>query len=254
MEAATLHRTLKYGFSCEYGVETILPQASSLSFKLTLDKNREIAQHRFTVVLLIHLLIFRDFLKTAISECGSVNDVLHRRRWLLAQLHYRCLHEYEDIFSNLLYALEWESSAYVYKSILGVLEELKPLLPDSIRANGLFVVIDEANVAIKQLWCSHDNDKTAYPALKEIITLWKERLTALDVPITFVIAGTKIPTEYFPSSSECWSSWKWTSNTGAFDSIEVQKKYIDSFLPNGFLETASGRALIKRVWNWCSPR
>ncbi|KAG6894964.1 hypothetical protein C0992_003746 [Termitomyces sp. T32_za158] len=251
MEATTLDTTLQYGFLYEC---VPLPQASALSFKMTLDKNREAAQRRFTIVLLVHLFVFRDFLKTAIDECGSVDDSIHRRRWLLAQLHSPCLHAHEDIFSNLLYALEWESSAYVHKCIFKVLEEIKPLLPDSIKNNGLFVVIDEANVAIKGIWCSHEDDKTAYPALEEIITVWKERLNSLDVPITFVVAGTDIPMQYFPSSSERWSSWKWTSNTGGFDSMEVQKNYIDTFLPNGYLETASGRALMKRVWDWCRPR
>ncbi|KAG6872713.1 hypothetical protein C0995_007280 [Termitomyces sp. Mi166 len=232
-EAKTLHSTLQTGFNYEYDFVRRLPKTSTLSFDIILAKNREIANRRFSVVLLVHLLIFRDFLKTASSECGEVREDL-QPRWLLAQVWHRCLRTYGNVYGDLLV---WPN----------VLEEVRVLLPESIKTEGFFIVIDEANVAITQLWRSDKDDTETYPALKEIINVWTNRLASLDVPITFVVAGTEIPTHYFPPSSIQWNAWRWSSNTGAFDTPEVQKNYLHSFLPLDFVETASGQALIQRT-------
>ncbi|KAG6829216.1 hypothetical protein H0H92_005281 [Tricholoma furcatifolium] len=250
-EASALDQTLRYGF--EYETEIFsLPPSSSLSFDLTLARNREVAKRRFSLVLISHLLIFKEFLKVVAKSSGTLSDE-HRHRWLVAQLWYPCLQNL-DPYKNLLLALEWESSVYINTKLVEVLEEIRLLLPTSITSEGLFLVFDEANSALHKLWRSHPADTEEYPALKEIINFWKEQLMPLDIPITFVVAGTEIPFRYFPSSSREWSSWRWTSDTGAFDTSEAQSQYIASVLPASFLETPSGRALVRRAWEWCGSR
>ncbi|KAG6886922.1 hypothetical protein C0995_003205 [Termitomyces sp. Mi166 len=190
---------------------------------------------------------------TTLSECGEVREDL-QPLWLLVQVWHRCLWAYGNVYGDLLGALAWESLTYIDESLANVLKEVQVLLPESIKTEGFFIVIDEANVAITQLWRSDKNDTETYSALKEIMSVWTNRLVSLDVPITFVVAGTEIPTHYFPPSSIQWNAWRWSLNTGAFDTPEVQKNYLHSFLPLDFVETASGQALIQRVWSWCRPR
>ncbi|KAG5640726.1 hypothetical protein DXG03_007419 [Asterophora parasitica] len=125
-----------------------------------------------------------------------------------------------DAYIQLFIALEHESVHYIDKTFTEVTRELASLLPASLKAEGLFLVIDEANVG-SRLFTGYFHDEVGpYPILKEIIKIWRERLTLLGVPVTFVIAGTVISKQCFPSSSPEWSTWKWTSDTGAFDNWE----------------------------------
>ncbi|KAG6807827.1 hypothetical protein H0H92_006317, partial [Tricholoma furcatifolium] len=252
-EAKTLHMTLDSGILEEDAITKELPKRSALSFDFTLARNREILYRRFALVLLAHLLVFRDFLKMASALYGSADDN-HRKRWLIAQLSPFCLDPDHDSFLAVLRSLEWVSSALVKARLTETLEEIRPLLPGSIKENGFFIVIDEANVAHTEFWQAHPDDVEEYPALRELITAWKEQMNSLDVPLTFIVAGTDIPTRYFPSSDTKWSSWRWTSNTGSFDLPEKQKEYFHSFFPSSLLDTPSGDALVKRVQDWCGTR
>ncbi|KAG6829215.1 hypothetical protein H0H92_005280 [Tricholoma furcatifolium] len=250
LEAGTLHETLLAGIRREHELISPLPSASALSFDRTLARNREIAKRRFSLVLISHLLVFKEFLSTAF---GSLSDD-HKHRWLVAQLWHKCLYYPRDMFQSILFALEWETSADIDKLLAEVLTDIGSLLPDPMKSDGLFFVIDEANSAIAPLWRLHPDDMGSYPALKEMIEVWKEKLAPLNIPITFVVAGTEIPFHYFPSSSQEWSSWRWTSDTGAFDTSGAQRQYLASVLPVSFLETPSGQALVRRAWDWCGSR
>ncbi|KAG6827144.1 hypothetical protein H0H92_013038 [Tricholoma furcatifolium] len=249
-EAKTLCRTLETGILEEDAIMKELPEKSALSFDLTLARNREILYRRF---LLAHLLVFRDFIKTASTLCGGIDDN-HRKRWLVAQLSPFCLDHSCDSFLAILQAFKWETLAVIKARLTQTLGEIRPLLPECIKTNGLFIVIDEANAAHTEFWHAHTDDGGEYPALRELIIAWREQMSSLDVPLTFIVAGTDIPTRYFPSSDMKWSSWRWTSNTGLFDLPEKQKEYVHSFLPSSLLDTPSGDALLKRVLNWCGTR
>ncbi|KAG6808605.1 hypothetical protein H0H92_003573 [Tricholoma furcatifolium] len=253
IEAGALSNTLNYGFNLEDEVMTSLPPASALSFDLTLSRNREVTNRRFSLVLLAHLLIFRDFLKAASKTSGGITDV-HKHRWLVAQLLNNYLDTIRDIYGSILTALQWESLTFINEKLKEVFNDICLMLPDSIKTRGLFLVLDEANSALTELWRSHAVDTESYPLLKELINVWKEQLAPLDIPITFVVAGTEIPFRYFPPSSQEWSSWRWTSDTGAFDTPEAQRQYLASLLPASFLDTPSGQALVRRAWDWCGSR
>ncbi|KAG6853378.1 hypothetical protein H0H87_008594, partial [Tephrocybe sp. NHM501043] len=249
-EAGTLQKALRKTFPGEDKMLPWLPSESSLGFQILLDGNLQALDRRFSLVLLVHLLIFREFLKAAQAE-GVVEDKGLRQRWLLAQLWYPCLGEKEDIHKQLLSALGYESITVINDILNKTLDELKPLLPAFIKEDGLFIAIDEANIANEPIWrgCSEKHTPT-----RSIIRIWRDRLAFLGCPITFIVAGTEISKENFPTTSSEWSSWRWTSDTGSFDNREVQEKYILPFLPPTYAETPSGKALLQRVWNWCRPR
>ncbi|KAG6877361.1 hypothetical protein C0993_008216 [Termitomyces sp. T159_Od127] len=251
-EARALQLTLSGRLYREGNLVKYLPRSSSLGFEAILAENREIVFRRFSAVLLAHLYVFRAFLMAACKQV-NIEDKVYKRRWLLAQLHSPLL-DIEDPHEQLLRAFEWESLAFIDKQLELVLTDIKGLLPESVIREGLFITIDEANVAIREIWFSEHRDTGPYPALEEIIRVWRVRLALLEVPITFVVAGTHIPREYFPSASQDWSSWKWTSDTGGFDDQGTQKQYLLPFLPPSFSESARGQALFGRIWDWCRPR
>ncbi|KAG6865612.1 hypothetical protein C0993_007907 [Termitomyces sp. T159_Od127] len=251
-EARALEITLGRRIYDEGGLVRVLPCKSSMAFEPILAKNREIAARRFSATLLAHLLIFRDFLKA--SNTAKVVEGVRKRRWLLAQLVCQLL-DWEDPFEEILIAIEWEPLEYINEQLTKVIKDIQILLPESVRTDGFFVAIDEANVAIREIWSSKNSDSGPYPALKEIIRTWRDCLASFEgVPITFVVAGTQIPQSYFPPSSQEWSSWRWTSDTGAFDNPETQKKYVLSFLPPSLVQTPRVQALFRRIWDWCRPR
>ncbi|KAG6812933.1 hypothetical protein H0H92_015253 [Tricholoma furcatifolium] len=227
-----------------------LPKPSSLGYRELIDRNLELLERRFSIVLLTHLLVFKEFLKIARAE-GVINDDGLRLRWLLAQIFRPCLDKKRDAHQHLLRTFLGEPSTEITEELRQTCEEIKLLLPDSAKIGGLFIAIDEANVAAKQLW--RDNGES-HPMIRSLIRTWRDQLTVLDCPITFVVAGTKISFNMFPSTSQEWSSWRWTSDTGSFDSPEAQKQYLLPFLPRPFVETPSGEALLERCWDWCRPR
>ncbi|KAG6842756.1 hypothetical protein H0H87_010667, partial [Tephrocybe sp. NHM501043] len=230
-----------------------LPRKSALGFGPVLARNREIAHRRFSAVLLVHLLIFKEFLVAACSKDETLIEH-QKRRWLLAQLHRPLLSaQRKDPHHELLTAFEREPLEIVEKQLKKVMDAIHPLLPQSIKTDGFFIAIDEANIAVQGLWASDDGETGPYPPLEDIIRIWSQRLSSEDIPVTFVVAGTEIPQRYFPASSPEWSSWRWTSDTGSFDDPEIQKRYILPFLPAGYSETPHGHALLNRARDWCRP-
>ncbi|KAG6884548.1 hypothetical protein C0992_006106, partial [Termitomyces sp. T32_za158] len=198
-EARALQLTLSDHIYLERDLVKYLPRTSSLGFETMLSENREILFRRFSAVLLAHLYIFRAFLKASSSQIGATDEV-QKRRWLLAQLHTPLL-DAEDPHEELLGAIELEPLSFFDEQLALVITDIKGLLPESVSTDGLFIVIDEANVAVRGIWFSEHDDTGPYPALEEIIRTWRARLALLEVPITFVVAGTRIPQNYFPNKS-----------------------------------------------------
>ncbi|KAG6919774.1 hypothetical protein DXG01_001613 [Tephrocybe rancida] len=249
-EAGALGGTIKTIFAGEDNLVQYLPEESVLGYQRIVNGNLEALHRRFSIVLLIHLLVFREFLKTAHAE-GVADDEDLRRRWLLAQLWYPCLDKGEDVHQRLLTKLQWEPLAIINEELTKVLDDINLQLPPSIKREGLFVAIDEANAAARQLW---QGGTEAHPPIRSIIRTWRDRLAKLDCAVTFIVADTAIDPDAFPSTSSEWASWKWTSDTGSFDDRAAQRDYILPFLPPTYAQSASGKALLQRIWNWCRPR
>ncbi|KAG6824092.1 hypothetical protein H0H92_008032 [Tricholoma furcatifolium] len=151
-EAGALHSTLHgISFSSSKDFVENLPKASGLGFEILLAKNREIAARRFSAVLLAHLLIFRDFLAVAHAESTEMDENL-LRRWLLTQLEANVFRN--DPFLQILKAVELLPLSYLREQLKDTMEAIRPLLPESVTTNGLFIIIDEANVTAKGIWSS----------------------------------------------------------------------------------------------------
>ncbi|KAG6875985.1 hypothetical protein C0992_001540 [Termitomyces sp. T32_za158] len=218
-EARALELILGGRLNYERDLVRFLPRASSLGFATMLAKNRDIAYQRFSAVLLAHLYIFRAFLTAASTHAATFAEI-QKRRWLLAQLYCPLL-DLGDPYQDILRAVEFAPLDYIDKEITQVLADIRNSLPESVLTDGFFIAIDEANVATQEIWST---ENVPHPALKEIIRTWRDRLATLEVPITFIVAGTEIPQEHFPKTSPEWSSWRWTSDTGAFGDPETQKQ------------------------------
>ncbi|KAG6814635.1 hypothetical protein H0H93_012804, partial [Arthromyces matolae] len=248
-EAQALQTALHTPLLDEPKFVQVLPEKTALGYQRLLDDNNECLDRRFSVVLLAHLYIFREFLKSSYTEHVMDNDLL-TRPWFLCQVWRTWLDTVGDFHKTIYRTLCWTPFAFTVGELSSVVLEIKPLLPEIIKREGLFVAIDEANVASEPAWRDREEK---HPPLKNLIRTWQRHLAALDCPITFIVAGTEIPMDAFPSASPEWSNWRWTSNTGSFDTPDVQRDYIIPFLPPSFPETPSGKAFIERVWNWCQP-
>ncbi|KAG6848456.1 hypothetical protein H0H93_016805, partial [Arthromyces matolae] len=227
-----------------------LPPKSTPGFTSLVAKNREIAETRFSAILLAYLTIFKEFLEIArLQNAESIDE--QKRRWLLCQI--KPPESSLNPFDEIVKALEFSPAGPVSERLNDVLAALKPLLPDSVKKDGFYIVIDEANAAIADMWTTTDAEVGAHSALRELIDLFKRKLSLLGGDfITFVVTGTKIPAEYF--SSPEWSTWKWSSDTGCFDTPEMQRKYIDSFFPLGFEAKPGSDDIYRRMWNWSLSR
>ncbi|KAG5733550.1 hypothetical protein E4T56_gene17149, partial [Termitomyces sp. T112] len=143
-EARALETAMGSYFGDEKGLVSFLPDASALGYRQLLHDNLGILNRRFSIVLLVHLLVFREFLNTARAESVIDNENL-RRLWLLAQLWQPCLGGWNnDVHRQLLKSLEWNPLTMINNELTKVLKEINPLLPEVIRKEGLFVAIDEA--------------------------------------------------------------------------------------------------------------
>ncbi|KAG5349013.1 hypothetical protein C0989_006548, partial [Termitomyces sp. Mn162] len=162
-EAGALEAAMDNSFGGEDGMVEFLPDTSALGYQELLHDNLEFLVRRFSIVLLVHLLVFREFLKTARAESVINNENL-RQLWLLAQLWRPFLGGWnDDVHVRLLKSLEWNSLTMINDELTKVLKEINFLLPDTIRKEGLFVAIDEANVAAQSLW--YDTARE-YPFIK----------------------------------------------------------------------------------------
>ncbi|KAG5333545.1 hypothetical protein C0989_005489 [Termitomyces sp. Mn162] len=176
-EARALQTTLDGRIYDEEDLVRNLPHKSALGFDSILARNREIANRHFSAVLLAHLLILKDFLKAC--NVDKRIEEIHKRRWLLAQLAYRNL-DSSDPFREILVAVESEPLEFISEQLSKVIKDIRILLPESVRTDGLFIVIDEANVAVQEIWFSDSRDSGRYPALKEIIRSWRDHLALFE--------------------------------------------------------------------------
>ncbi|KAG6919778.1 hypothetical protein DXG01_001617 [Tephrocybe rancida] len=225
LEAKALGRTLDDFFFGEEEMSSRLPKESALGYRKLLDANLKALHRRFSMVLLVHLLVFKEFLKAAHAE-GVIDNEDLQHRWLQAQLSYPCLlgSRERDAHLQLLEMLYWDPATVIDTELNKVIGEINPLLPVSIQTEGLFVALDEANSAAKQIWSPYSATEK-HPVIKSIIRTFRDQLALLDCAVTFVVAGTEISSEVFPLASPEWSAWRWTSDTGSFDDRELQRRH-----------------------------
>ncbi|KAI3603985.1 hypothetical protein WG66_000777 [Moniliophthora roreri] len=215
--------------------------------------NTQHARSHSSCVLLARLLIFKLFLDCA-NELGISQEL--RKFWLHFQLRPNIQTEDEeftdhlaDIFREVCEALldAEVDDAIINDAIARTSRDILAVLGSSTR---VFVVLDEANVAVQKYKRSfRDGHGKYYPLLKAMIQTWREHLK--DLPFFFVIAGTEIPQQHFCDIE--WADFSWSSNTGSFHDQELQKRYVQQFFPNNIWESV-GNDLSLRMWKWIRGR
>ncbi|KAI3599181.1 hypothetical protein WG66_013431 [Moniliophthora roreri] len=204
-----------------------------------LARNLQLAHRHFSIILLVRLLALQMFIMAAVAN--GVNDS-QKQIWLKLQLCYPF--ESVDIPFEKIYTSVKAMSDRVIED--GIAETLKEIF--TIQDIGpAYFVLDEANFvshALREAF--RDDDGKHYSVIKVMLRVWIGHLKRL--PLTFVVAGTEIPREYF--AGEEWADWLWSSDTGAFDNKEVQRQYVTSFLPPEIVSTEDGQRLVERNWKW----
>ncbi|ESK90312.1 hypothetical protein Moror_13741 [Moniliophthora roreri MCA 2997] len=210
------------------------------------EANVRIAHQKLSKVLLSRLLIFKLFIKRAVTA-GMVHQ--HKKRWLELQLHPEVL----DYCPGKLYLAICDSFVdprVIDAAIASTWEEIIDTW-DFTHTDRLYMVIDEANYASRAHEYAFREDGDYHPILIEILRCWRRHLK--DLPTFFVVAGTEIPRRHFSNDQE-WGTFKWCSDTGSFQIVTDQRRYLNQVLPPGFHTTPAGEALLTRVGIWLRGR
>ncbi|KAJ7581613.1 hypothetical protein C8J56DRAFT_248925 [Mycena floridula] len=238
------------------GFEKLLPDPSSLAFHTLRARNREVAAFVFSQVLLARLLVFRTFLQ-AIRNLEAPLSNVHKRQWLILQLRPLIISGRDqcDIFHEVLSCLARsplnpaiiaKTNSDISEALHAISDLLGPSAPD------FFITLDEANVVTTQCRNGFHDENGTYGIMREILQCWKSHFAAASFPVTFVAAGTEIRKADFIGPE--WSSYHWSSNTGAFDNKILHHDYLAPFLPRPLAESASGQLLLQRNWDWLHGR
>lgn len=228
------------------------------------------------------------YLKPSSSTPGDDSSRVYRSRWLFLQLQPRLVDsQVWDIFDELSCKLSEASDAFVNTTTKSLLCKIRALLCSS-RAPGafsdsyalsqpvststststedskqplqlpLFCVLDEAQHAASQHSLSFRSDQNAThrPILREIVKAWEEQ--SFGQGVFMIVAGTGISKDVVDQAMASAimkdSRYRWCSDTGAFDSKDVQARYLEKYLPRGFLSSETGQRLLDRVWYWLHGR
>ncbi|KDQ07713.1 hypothetical protein BOTBODRAFT_59841 [Botryobasidium botryosum FD-172 SS1] len=202
------------------GFMRVLPPSGSSDFQRVLRENRTIANRHFRQIIIARTLILQLFLEVAQDLLPKSSHIL-KRRWLYLQLR-PCVLDGTDIFDSLAQKLQHASQGY--------LSQL-PTLPSSIKIAEIFVVLDQAQFAARQLsgaFLSADRI-TQRSALGEVVSVWMNVMPYN----SFVISGTDLSVKAVDGSfgaAILGRSPLVRFNTGFLDTPELQERYLYSTL------------------------
>jgi hypothetical protein len=199
---------------------------------------------------------------------------VYKQRWLLLQLQPSFVHpQVWDVFHALSCKLSNASDSYVNVRTKDLLTHVRTLCSrfPSFNSNPtrtlstsdtaqtpLFCILDEAQHAATHHTPSFRSDHSAAhrPILREIVRAWESQ--SVGHGVFMVVAGTGISKDVVDQAMASAimkdSRYRWCSDTGAFDEVEVQRRYLVKYLPRSVLDTAAGRRLVERVWYWLHGR
>jgi hypothetical protein len=251
-----------------------LPPPDSAQYEPALKANRENAGRLFSQVFLARLLIF-DLFAEIMNQVRAKNEPqdLYKQRWLLLQLQPSLLHpQVWDIFDHLVGKLSKATDVYINTRTKALLARIRRFCSSKdvdagnstsqssiyITKTPLFCVLDEAQYAATQ-HCSafrSDHSKAHRPVLREIVRAWEGQ--SIGQGVFMVVAGTGISKEVVDQAMSSAimkdSKYRWCSDTGAFDNIQIQRKYILKYLPPSLVQSFSGRRLLERMGYWLHGR
>ncbi|KAL5514186.1 hypothetical protein ACEPAG_2274 [Sanghuangporus baumii] len=213
--------------------ETLGAENEHVAYK----SNHLVAERRVIQVLTARILFFEHFLKIAreTSLDGSVDKF--KKHWLFLQLCSANLLG-SDVFMDLT------------KELTDASDEEFSLDKD------FFFVLDEAQVALDRLqdsFCSEQKEKVKRPVLRPIIKSWQ---LATEFPI--IVSGTSLSidvvNEVVSAAVMKVNAFARAARTGAFDDENRQREYILRYMPPDLAGTESGKAFLRRAWNYARGR
>ncbi|KAL5498504.1 hypothetical protein ACEPAH_1857 [Sanghuangporus vaninii] len=219
------------------------------------SSNHYIAERRVYQVLRARALIFEHFLKVAreMYPDRSINEF--KEHWLFIQLlPIKLLGK--DVFRILSGILKDAGDEYLMMGSYEIHEYLLGLQQNFDLGDDLFLILDEAQRAINSLngcFRSEQNQAVKRPVLRPIIKAWKE---ATSFPV--IVSGTglsiDVVNEVMDSAVMKINAFARVTRTGAFDDENRQREYILRYMPPHLADTDSGRAFLKRAWNYVHGR
>ncbi|KAJ3863954.1 hypothetical protein EV359DRAFT_42105 [Lentinula novae-zelandiae] len=248
-----------------------LPPSPSLQFSQALETNNQLVSCGVLSILLARFYVLRQFLVTLIEMGEDVTQPLHIHNWLRAQLHPDLLlrpDESGDIFAQLrnhimrIIDFSLPVTELVLQSLLAdVLAEIRKLLPFD---SDLAIVLDECQFAARDLRNAFrsDNWTSKRPLLRQIAKCLNGIFNgALDLEVpqaTFIFTGTGLSkndiTDALSSVVAKTDLCKEVYDTGAFDDIDVQRKYIEEYFPPQIWQSDKFPRLLQRIFRWLRGR
>ncbi|KAK0503693.1 hypothetical protein EDD18DRAFT_1326653 [Armillaria luteobubalina] len=233
------------GFEMSKAFNRILPPKEDPTFVTGLDINTRFAYRQFSEMLLARLVLFKWFLE---MSSGRLDDQ-RQHHWLFAQLQPFVLQATKgskrDPFLELRGIMQrWVvPDEFFDTAIRETLESIFALCPRT-PGTPLFVVIDEGNVLVNGgLYTFSHAFGDGQPILDELLTIWQHHLQAYEV--TVVVADFQ---------GEKWNKYQWCSDTGDFNTFELQRQYMSQFLPSSIMSSLSGEEFQSRMWKWFRGR
>lgn len=250
-----------------------LPHPDSPQYEPALKINRDNAERIFGQIFLARLLIFGLFVEmmNQVRKKNEPQDV-YKQRWLLLQLQPSLLHPHIwDIFDHLVGKLSKATDAFINARIKAQLVRVREFCSRkdvdvesttsqsvSVANTPFFCVLDEAQYAATQHCTAFrsDHSKAHRPVLREIVRAWEGQ--SFGQGVFMVVAGTGISKEVVDQAMSSAimkdSKYRWCSDTGAFDNVQVQQKYILKYLPPSLVQSTSGQRLLERMGYWLHGR
>ncbi|KAL5522871.1 hypothetical protein ACEPAG_8889 [Sanghuangporus baumii] len=231
--------------------ETLGAEHEHVAYK----SNHLIAERRVIQVLTARIIFFEHFLKIAreTSLDGSVDKF--KKHWLFLQLCSANLLG-RDVFMDLTKELTDASDEVLLKGTLVAHATLTKLQEEFSLDKDFFFVLDEAQVALDRLqgsFCSEQKEKVKRPVLRPIIRSWQ---LATEFPI--IVSGTglsiDVVNEVVTSAVMKVNAFARATRTGAFDDESRQREYILRYMPPDLAGSESGKALLRRAWNYARGR
>ncbi|KAL5477030.1 hypothetical protein ACEPAI_3217 [Sanghuangporus weigelae] len=219
------------------------------------SSNHYIAERRVCQALRARALIFEHFLKVAreMYPDRSINEF--KKHWLFLQLLPEDVLG-GDIFGQLSEDLNDASDGFLMMGNNSVHRYLRDLQKAFHLGDEFFLILDEAQRAINSLngcFRSEQNQAVRRPVLRPIIKAWKE---ATSFPV--IVSGTglsiDVVNEVMDSAVMKLNAFARATRTGAFDNEKRQREYILRYMLPHLVDTDSGRAFLKRAWNYARGR
>ncbi|KAL1742980.1 hypothetical protein HDZ31DRAFT_41959 [Schizophyllum fasciatum] len=205
----------------------------------TLLTNESVAQRAFTASLLARLLFLATFLESVRAEERDKPET--RKRWV----HIHNLPsgvECADITSTLTRQIKDATPKFLKHAVADALLKVRALL--GRRDLPIFCAADDCQVVDTKL---HVMFRDGISPVRLMAGSWD-----IFEGVTVIITGTSLDQTPFPRSGS--TRYRLYTDTGSFDSREVQRAYILRYLPPSFAKSASGRLLLDRMWIWLKGR